>query len=355
MIEKSKNDKKYFAAANSGDGFINYYKHIFDSSEFDSLAIVKGGSGTGKSSFLRKLTSEGEKEGYFAEFFYCSSDPTSLDGVILQNKNGRRIAAIDGTAPHMRDTEFPGCCDFIHNTGAYWNSEILHSMRGKISELIKSKQLAFTRAYEYLSAASKLNAIGDNVSSKYINLDKMSAAVKRLLGRAKTGNGKKTYRLLDSFGMNGYVKFDTFGKEAETVYRVIGQGAREFISEIKREAESKNLDMVISPYHLDTSKLSAIFLPEISTAFIYEARGYSVPDDERMVNMERFVCGMPKEQNTEYRRVLRLKSESLALAKYEFEKIKKLHFELENIYSSTMDFDRKEKDEMELISKIFNY
>ena len=71
--------------------------------------------------------------------------------------------------------------------------------------------------------------------------------------------------------------------------------------------------------------------------------------------MERFVRGISKEQNAEFRRASRLKNEALVLAKNEFEKIKNLHFELENIYSSTMDFDRKTKDEKELISKIFNY
>jgi len=352
MPENLKKDKKYFAAANSGDGFTNYYRYIFDSNELDSLVIIKGGSGTGKSGFLRKLAFEGEKLGYSVEYFYCSSDSMSLDGVILKDATRGRIAAIDGTAPHTRDTELPGCCDFIHDTGAYWNAEILHSRREEISGLIKSKQSVFTKAYEYLSAAAKLNAIADNISSKYINSDKMNAAVRRLLYRAKNGNGEVRYRLLDSFGMNGYVKFDTFAKEADRVYRVIGQGAREFIAEIKREAENKNLNMVISPYHLDTTKLSAVLLPEISTAFIYEDRGYSVSENEHTINMERFVCGMPKERNTEYRRVSRLKNEALALAKSEFEKIKTLHFALENIYSSTMDFERKNADETALVEKI---
>ena len=35
MSEKQKNEKKYFAAANSGDGFRNYYKYIFDSNKFN--------------------------------------------------------------------------------------------------------------------------------------------------------------------------------------------------------------------------------------------------------------------------------------------------------------------------------
>ena len=71
--------------------------------------------------------------------------------------------------------------------------------------------------------------------------------------------------------------------------------------------------------------------------------------------MERFVHGMTKDQNAEYRRAFRLKKEALALAEYEFEKIKGLHFELENIYSSTMNFEKKNADENELISKILNY
>lgn len=104
--------KKYFAAANSADGFVCWFDRIFTPDTIDRCFIIKGGSGTGKSTFMKRLAAEGEKRGYEAEYYYCSSDPTSLDGLILTRKTmggeGLRTAAvIDGTAPHTRDRYSP--------------------------------------------------------------------------------------------------------------------------------------------------------------------------------------------------------------------------------------------------------
>ena len=43
---------KYFAASNSAQGFKNYYPEVF--ARADHLYIIKGGPGTGKSSFMKK-------------------------------------------------------------------------------------------------------------------------------------------------------------------------------------------------------------------------------------------------------------------------------------------------------------
>ena len=39
-------DKRYFAAANTGKGFVSYYDEIFGKCK--RIDIIKGGSGTGK-------------------------------------------------------------------------------------------------------------------------------------------------------------------------------------------------------------------------------------------------------------------------------------------------------------------
>ncbi|MBR5453796.1 MAG: ATPase, partial [Clostridia bacterium] len=166
MARDISGERKYFAAANSGTGFQSYYKHIFDSSKFSSLIIVKGGSGTGKSSFIRKLAREGERKGGEAEYFYCSSDASSLDGLILALPDGRRIAALDGTAPHLRDTELPGCCDVIHDTGKYWDGEALAVRRGEIEKLTRERKDAFSDVYNHLSAALAGERIADRITEK---------------------------------------------------------------------------------------------------------------------------------------------------------------------------------------------
>ena len=45
-------EKKYFAAANTVDGFVSYYDEIFV--KCSRVYIIKGGSGTGKSYFTTR-------------------------------------------------------------------------------------------------------------------------------------------------------------------------------------------------------------------------------------------------------------------------------------------------------------
>ena len=46
------NKNSYFASMNTSDGFKSYFDTVFDPSVLSSLYIIKGGSGTGKSTIL---------------------------------------------------------------------------------------------------------------------------------------------------------------------------------------------------------------------------------------------------------------------------------------------------------------
>ena len=94
--------RQCFAASNSAEGFRNYYGEIFTDDRIDRLYIVKGGPGTGKSHFMRAVARYARGRGYDAVEFYCSSDPTSLDGLLLTKEGSPTIGFLDGTAPHVR-------------------------------------------------------------------------------------------------------------------------------------------------------------------------------------------------------------------------------------------------------------
>ena len=102
------NDKKikaeFFAAANSGRGFVSFYGKIFGRENIKRRYLIKGGPGTGKSTFMKKVAEAAEDCGMSVERYRCSSDPNSLDGVII-NKN---VAVIDSTAPHAEEWVSPG-------------------------------------------------------------------------------------------------------------------------------------------------------------------------------------------------------------------------------------------------------
>ena len=78
-----KTEFKYFAAANGYKGFKSYFPTIFNPREYDKIFILKGGPGTGKSTIMKSIANELYDNGAKVESIHCSSDPQSLDGVII--------------------------------------------------------------------------------------------------------------------------------------------------------------------------------------------------------------------------------------------------------------------------------
>ena len=132
----------YFAAANSYKGFISYFDKVFDSKDYDRIFVLKGGPGTGKSSLMRRVSEYFSQNNFYVEEILCSSDPSSLDGVI-GTKNGRKFAIIDGTAPHERDAVIPGAIDEIINLGGNWDERWLIGKRTEILNLTKEKKKTY--------------------------------------------------------------------------------------------------------------------------------------------------------------------------------------------------------------------
>ena len=153
VIMKKQGLKHYFAASNSFYGFKSYFDTIFDRQKFDKIYIIKGGPGTGKSTFMKKVTKEFETYAS-CQTIFCSSDPDSVDGVIIEY-NKKRVGIIDGTAPHEEDTRFPGAIDELINLGEAWNEAFLESNKKEILELTLKKKKHYKTSYDLLDIAGQ--------------------------------------------------------------------------------------------------------------------------------------------------------------------------------------------------------
>ena len=78
---------------------------------------------------MKKVGAHFNKKGYTIEYHHCSSDPNSLDGVLVKELN---IALLDGTSPHIVDPINPGAVDEIVNLGEFWNVENLEKNKDEI-------------------------------------------------------------------------------------------------------------------------------------------------------------------------------------------------------------------------------
>ncbi|MCL1901837.1 MAG: hypothetical protein FWG51_05535, partial [Firmicutes bacterium] len=142
--------KHYFAAGLTSAGFVNYFDYINNSRD-GYRYILKGGPGTGKSTLIKKTGRHFEKNSDI-EYFYCASDPESLDGVFIVSKN---VSIVDGTAPHVIEAKMPKVQDEIINLGEFIDSSVC-AHKDEIEILLQEKKRCFNAAEHYLRAAGEV-------------------------------------------------------------------------------------------------------------------------------------------------------------------------------------------------------
>ena len=329
-----------FAAANSGEGFISFYSDIFGNENIKRKYIIKGGPGTGKSYFMKKVAEFAKKRSAEIEYYRCSSDPRSLDGIII-NKS---IAVIDGTSPHTVDTDLPGARDEIVNLGQFWNSQFLTENFDSIDRLVKEKSAAYKRAYRYLSASLELEEINMSRLLPCVLEKKMLGAVKRIIDRIPAGSGGRALAgIEDSIGMSGRVRFNSYLESANKVFVIDDyfNSAPLFLALVVKSGLVNENAMRVSYEPVSAKRLDAVYFSESGVCFVISKNieDSSAYDGSR-INMKRFVDnalldGVKGEIRSNFRianALLEASCDVLADAG-------KYHFKLEEIYKQSMDFE----------------
>lgn len=372
-----KSEQAYFAASNSYQGFISYFDSIFRRSDISHLYIIKGGPGTGKSRFMRECAANAEALGYEAEYYYCSSDQSSLDGIIIYGiqKGGsaaENIAVIDGTAPHSYDTKLPGIREDIINLGEFWDHTVLESYAMEIEPLLKAKSEAYKMAYDYLYASHSIRKITDSLTESSVIKSAMEDYTNELFkGFGKNIGQKKGLiipSLIDSIGTLGTIRYDTFSQNAEkaiTVNDVFGC-AYILLDIIFKRACLGGFNVRVSYDPIEPSKIGALYIESNDTgsddkdfsslAIICDDGGYAEDDNNETdhISMRRFIETQTLKQNSRLLKHLwKMRSSVISCALTEFEKAGKAHFEIEGYYISAMNFRLKEEFSREFSKKLF--
>ena len=328
----------YFAALNSGEGFISYYREVFGDPKIKRRYIIKGGPGTGKSSLMRKIALAAKKQDKTVEFIQCSSDPASIDGIIIDGKT----AVLDGTAPHIFEPEIAGARDEIINLGQFWDSDRLYSSYNEISALTALKTRAYTKAYSFLSAAMNVEQINRELANEYLLKDKMRNYVSRIMKSIPNGEGFFVrYRFISAIGMSGSVRLDSYEKSAREVYAIYdfyGLGG-ELLRDVVDIATEKKIGITLSHPPLMPHMPDAVMLNDTRTAFIIADGAHN--ESWKKINMKRFASAEGIEKiREEYRSNTRIKNALVLSAEERLSDVGRYHFDLEKIYSACMDFQK---------------
>ncbi len=261
---------------NTPKGFFSYYKYILSQREANRIMCIKGGPGVGKSSFMRAIADEFFEQGEDVDFMHCSSDPDSLDGIVLRD---RKIAFIDATSPHVVDPVSPGAVDSIVHLGDYWDEAGIRKNKLRVLETNEKIRKWFERAYNYLGAADK---IYDNITALYgdatesAEIYKIAAeivgrelawreislnpgCIKKYFASAITPDGfKHEIMSIISDLKKVYLISVPFGMSAERILNIVSEGA------VYRGFAVEEYYCPLKP----ETKIEHLIIPELSIGFV---------------------------------------------------------------------------------------
>lgn len=356
-------ERHYFPGNNTPQGFYSYYSHILGQREANRIICIKGGPGTGKSTFMRHIGEEFAKMGEDVDFLHCSADECSLDGIVL---HGKKAALIDGTSPHITDPVSPGAVDKIINLGEYWNREGIAANKAEIIDYSEESSMWYRFCYNYLNAAKSVyrsleeiyiraaesseiyRTVADIVTEEFRDYDicMRPGRKKKFFASGITASGMVHY--LDTLlsgvpgsGMEGM-------KRIYIISSPVGCSNRSFMEILTEGAIYRGLD--VETYYCamcPDEKIEHLIIPAIGTAFItvneyHDLEPWEITQegpDMVLIDVSDFMDPVKIQEyktllqalHTEYDILLRRAVKCL-------EKAKDIHQSVENLYVPNMNF-----------------
>lgn len=358
---------RFFAASNTKDGFVSYFDEIFGENECDRIYILKGGPGCGKSTFMKKLGKAAKEKGYSCEYFHCSSDPESLDGIIIKDK---RIAVIDGTSPHAAEPKLSGVREIIIDLGASWNTDKLYENKELLQKLSTQKQKYYKDAYGCLYSKNVMDGLVYNLVFPHIHFDKLDKSVQRMsknilkFKHKNTEHGEKI-RITEALSSLGKIRLFTFENKADTCIFLKEPfcGCRLshlFLKGVYDFAKSSGTQIYVSFKADKKGELNALYFPDMKISLSLYDEDEALKCDRnlkkcRIINCARFIDLKALSHTKPLRRFYSKLSENMEKQALEyFSAAGKAHADTEKIYRQCTNYTTVENITNEYINKILN-
>lgn len=348
------NTLSYFLGGSSPTGFCTRFGDMIFDTQYYSY-IIKGGPGTGKSSLMKRIAEAFPDEE--KEFYYCSSDPDSLDAVIFKR---RKVILADGTAPHCFDPEYPGAVQQILNLGIYWDDSALKKFKDEIISATFEYRQYHARCRRFITALSSVALDTFQIGKLALNKQKLedfiSRFTKKILPKKHSDKeGKYEFRQLSAITPNGYLTNIPQYYDVYLLNDSFYSGSETFIRRFAEIAVNCGYDVSISACTLWNSEFfEHLLIPELKLAFL-SSNPLNALDivPKQSINFKRFydksaVCERKTRLKFNKGAVKNLRDEAVQC----LENAKSEHDKLEHFYISAMDFDSVNRICYSLISEI---
>ena len=349
----------YFLGSNSSMGFFSLFNELYNPDDNWNMYIIKGGPGTGKSSLMKKVAAEAENRKLRTERIYCSSDPLSLDAVIIPEI---KTSIADGTKPHTIEPIYPGIVEHIINLGEYWEYTKLFNNKDKIKDATKLNSSYHKKCIKYLNACAIIeNEINTEVEKCFLKekADRFILRYCEKLALTDTDSAITQNRFLSAITHKGItVNYSSLFDTCKDI--LIIKDKNIFISnyilrKIAKTTDDAGIDKTVCLCPLNPERIEHIIFPNIGKA-IFTSNSYhpAISNKYKTIRSERF---LDKDKYNNIKNKLtflnKAKMELIGESVQCLDNAKITHDILESYYISAMNFKKLNELGDKLINEIF--
>ena len=241
---------RFFLGANTPQGFVGFADELYDPTDGWQAYLIKSGPGTGKSSLMRRIYERLTALSIDAEAICCSSDPSSLDGVIFPQL---RMCILDATAPHVVEPKVWGAVEQLVPLAICVDEALLHEQAAEVRRVTEDNRTLHAQCRKYIHAAGALLKENRRIGAAALDEEKVRRLACRVARQefGGTGEGRLTHRFLSAITPDGPVVFhETLQALCPRIYTVEddhGAAASLFLSELARHAKRAGVDGIVCP------------------------------------------------------------------------------------------------------------
>ncbi len=239
----------FFLGANTPAGFVGFTNELYDVSDGWQVYLIKSGPGTGKSSLMKKIYKR--LLPLEPEVIVCSSDPSSLDGLIYPTL---KRCILDATAPHVAEPHCWGAVEQIVPLSWCVDETAMRPFAGEILAATEDNREGHRRCCNYLRAAAALLRENRRLGEVGLDREKITRLAARIAEREFTGGcgkGRITHRFLSAITPLGHVvQAETLQTLCPRIYTVEdeqGAAARLLLSELENRAQAAGVEGIACP------------------------------------------------------------------------------------------------------------
>ncbi|WP_077622728.1 PRK06851 family protein [Sediminibacillus massiliensis] len=337
----------FYAGGNTAKGFYS----LFDSSleGLESVFLLKGGPGTGKSTMIKKLGDEWQEKGYDVELIHCASDNDSLDGLIIP---ALKFGIFDGTAPHILEPKAPGAAEQYVNLGLAWDTAWLSGKREDILHLQDDIEKMYKKAYQSFEDGLRVHDDLEEIYIAQLDFAKANQLTEELIAKIFQGSKERKreartkHRFLGAATPEGAVDFIpnlTEGTKRYFLKGRAGTGKSTLLKKIAAAGTRYGFDVEVYHCGFDPESLDMVVIRELEVSVFDSTAPHeyapSRHGDEIIDLYEKTVePGTDEKYEARISEVTKRYKQHMNEGIAYLKEAKKLHDRLEQIYLGAIDF-----------------